>query len=153
MRDRFHMSFPTKWDVILFFVEVASVLEITPCTSEPCVVGICIYPVGGHTFECICGDGFTGDLCDIGENCMFSFPYILYNEIGFYFRGDAFEEPGPCGSDPCFTGSCVNGDDRFDCVCPDGYTGVTCDHRKKIAHMYLQGHPAAYQSNVCFIKL
>lgn len=54
-------------------------------------------------YQCNCQAGFTGPNCDINID--------------------------ECSGSPCVNGRCVDGVNRYDCVCNDGYWGTYCEKK------------------------
>ncbi|XP_055978752.1 basement membrane-specific heparan sulfate proteoglycan core protein [Sorex fumeus] len=70
----------------------------SPCERQPCQHGGTCMPTGEYEFQCLCRDGFKGDLCEHEEN-----PCLL---------------PAPC----LHGGTCRGAH----CICPPGYSGPRC---------------------------
>lgn len=69
------------------------------CASNPCVHGNC--SVSGVTYSCTCAFGFAGVNCD--------------------------QKTDVCEKHLCANGgTCLQGPDRYACLCPDNYTGPLC---------------------------
>ncbi|XP_049631522.1 basement membrane-specific heparan sulfate proteoglycan core protein [Suncus etruscus] len=70
----------------------------SPCERQPCQHGGTCMPTGEYEFQCLCQDGFKGDLCEHEEN-----PCLL---------------PAPC----LHGGTCHG----TRCLCPPGFSGLRC---------------------------
>lgn len=72
---------------------------VDTCASNPCVHGNC--SVSGVTYSCACAFGFAGVNCD--------------------------QKTDVCENHLCANGgTCLQGPDRYACLCPDNYTGPLC---------------------------
>ncbi|XP_034945316.1 protein crumbs isoform X2 [Chelonus insularis] len=127
--------------------------NINECESNPCLFGTCKDRIGGYT--CECDEGFEGDHCqhDIDE-CMQYQP--CQHGSCTDGRADYY-----CSCDPLYGGkncsvaligcqgnACHNGgtcwpylvnetEHKFNCTCPSGFHGDTCDH---VTTMSLSGN-------------
>ncbi|XP_058409147.1 basement membrane-specific heparan sulfate proteoglycan core protein isoform X9 [Diceros bicornis minor] len=72
--------------------------DSSPCERQPCQHGATCLPAGEYEFQCLCPDGFKGDLCEHEEN--------------------------PCQlQEPCLHGGTCQG---TRCLCPPGFSGPRC---------------------------
>nr|XP_023491330.1 basement membrane-specific heparan sulfate proteoglycan core protein isoform X9 [Equus caballus] len=72
--------------------------DSSPCEPQPCQHGATCMPAGEYEFQCLCQDGFKGDLCEHEEN--------------------------PCQlREPCLHGGTCRG---THCLCPPGFSGPRC---------------------------
>ncbi|XP_053776217.1 basement membrane-specific heparan sulfate proteoglycan core protein isoform X1 [Desmodus rotundus] len=72
--------------------------DSSPCEGQPCQNGATCFPAGEYEFQCLCRDGFKGDLCEHEEN--------------------------PCQlREPCLHGGTCQG---THCLCPPGFFGPRC---------------------------
>ncbi|KAI4587988.1 hypothetical protein MJG53_002396 [Ovis ammon polii x Ovis aries] len=79
---------------------VGQCYDSSPCERQPCHHGATCMPAGEYEFQCLCRDGFKGDLCEHEEN--------------------------PCQlHEPCLHGGTCQG---TRCLCPPGFSGPRCQH-------------------------
>ncbi|XP_046324592.1 basement membrane-specific heparan sulfate proteoglycan core protein isoform X2 [Marmota monax] len=72
--------------------------DSSPCERQPCQHGATCMPAGEYEFQCLCQDGFKGDLCEHEEN--------------------------PCQlQEPCLHGGTCQG---TRCLCLPGFSGPRC---------------------------
>uniref|UniRef100_A0A8D9E0W6 Protein crumbs n=1 Tax=Cacopsylla melanoneura TaxID=428564 RepID=A0A8D9E0W6_9HEMI len=128
-------------------------ININECESNPCRWGACIDKVGGYV--CECEPGFEGDNCevDINECDRFSpckHGSCIDKRASYYCdcvpqyggKNCSVELTGCSGPDTCLNGgSCKpylvdETEHRFNCTCPNGYHGKTCE---KITTMSFNG--------------
>ncbi|XP_075802672.1 basement membrane-specific heparan sulfate proteoglycan core protein isoform X4 [Microtus pennsylvanicus] len=77
---------------------VGQCYDSSPCERQPCRNGATCMPAGEYEFQCLCQDGFKGDLCEHEEN--------------------------PCQlQEPCLNGGTCRG---TRCLCPPGFSGPRC---------------------------
>ncbi len=76
--------------------------EINECVSNPCINGDCVD--GINLYACNCNEGWTGYNCDVYEGCS--------------------SNPSQNG------GTCMQGEDTFDCVCAYRFAGTFCEISK-----------------------
>nr|XP_058908989.1 basement membrane-specific heparan sulfate proteoglycan core protein isoform X11 [Kogia breviceps] len=77
---------------------VGQCYDSSPCERQPCRNGATCMPAGEYEFQCLCPDGFKGDLCEHEEN--------------------------PCQlHEPCLHGGTCQG---TRCLCPPGFSGPRC---------------------------
>ncbi|KAK2896631.1 hypothetical protein QQF64_005850 [Cirrhinus molitorella] len=108
------------------------------CSPNPCLNGgQC--EEKKDKFKCKCPKQFSGRRCDRGKRvckrgtCGAGF-CLLTPTPPYYkckcippFAPPNCKIPTPCEPNPCQNnGKCVDDDDDFDCVCPDGYSGQYC---------------------------
>ncbi|XP_071493021.1 uncharacterized protein [Diadema antillarum] len=123
------------------FQGIVCEVDYDECLSDPCLNGAqCVDLVDG--FACTCPDGFSGELCesDVEEcasdpcqnnaTCLEPTPgaYLCSCTAGFF--GTNCEHVDYCYSQPCANGAfCITGTSGFQCFCPSGFTGPTCETR------------------------
>ena len=108
------------------------------CTSEPCLRGQCT-SLEGQSFFCICPFGFSGDRCELSNECTLSSPCLnnatcVDKPSGFTclcldgYIGDFCQiDIDDCISDPCINGdNCIDLVNSFSCQCPNNFTGKVC---------------------------
>lgn len=77
---------------------VGQCYDSSPCERQPCRNGATCMPAGEYEFQCLCQDGFKGDLCEHEEN--------------------------PCQlQEPCLNGGTCRG---TYCFCLPGFSGPHC---------------------------
>ncbi|XP_053431699.1 basement membrane-specific heparan sulfate proteoglycan core protein isoform X4 [Nycticebus coucang] len=77
---------------------VGQCYDSSPCERQPCQHGATCLPAGEYEFQCLCQDGFKGDLCEHEEN--------------------------PCQlREPCLHGGTCQG---TRCLCLPGFSGPRC---------------------------
>ena len=76
---------------------------MAPCDSDPCQNGgVCFTGQDNQDYTCICLFGWGGTNCEIATNF--------------------------CDSSPCQNGAtCVDQAQGYECQCPQGFTGPTCE--------------------------
>ncbi|XP_038319304.1 basement membrane-specific heparan sulfate proteoglycan core protein isoform X13 [Canis lupus familiaris] len=83
----------------------------SPCERQPCQNGATCMPAGEYEFQCLCLDGFKGDLCELEEN--------------------------PCQlREPCLHGGTCQG---TRCLCPPGFSGLRCQQGTVESDWHLEG--------------
>ena len=67
-----------------------------------------------------------------------------------------------CASSPCHNGTCVDGDNKYTCICNRGFTGTNCDQGEKSdltlqckwlrinSNNLLTNHPVIYISLILY---
>ncbi|KAE9415742.1 hypothetical protein Angca_002690 [Angiostrongylus cantonensis] len=93
--------------------------NIDDCARSPCLNNsTCIDELAN--FRCICLPGFTGRTCgvDIGK-LMLTYDALVYY-VSSFFADD-------CAGNPCLNGAtCVDGTNRYECLCKSGFSGRDC---------------------------
>ncbi|XP_067431784.1 hyaluronan-binding protein 2-like [Thunnus thynnus] len=117
--------------------------ESNVCDSNPCFNGGSCQSKSDTKFTCLCLEPYIGKRCqrvrNVCENvkCGRGDCVVNLKKPPFYeckckppFQGpDCKSLPlSPCEPNPCQNGgSCIKGNRRFRCACPDGYTGRFCE--------------------------
>ncbi len=117
--------------------------EVNQCQNE----GTCVDNENG-TFSCECAEGFEGELCEtetdttppglcnpnpcLNNGFCFEFGTQFFCSCVPPFSGTLCEIENilpQCAPNPCLNGgTCTdNNDNTFDCECPTGYDGDTCE--------------------------
>ncbi|XP_050718960.1 uncharacterized protein LOC126999882 isoform X3 [Eriocheir sinensis] len=126
------------------------------CAEGVCRAGNCTLQQDPPGYSCQCHDGYYGDSCEHHNPCLPENPCqppgkCLNNSDGSYTCEclHGFYGPNCTMLDPCMAVSenpCVNGgvcvrrskllqnsagekSQQYECVCPEGYYGVTCEHQ------------------------
>ncbi|VDM62331.1 unnamed protein product [Angiostrongylus costaricensis] len=93
--------------------------NIDDCARSPCLNNsTCIDELAN--FRCICLPGFTGRTCgvDIGK-LMLTYDTLAHH-LSNFFADD-------CAVNPCLNGAtCVDGTNRYECLCKSGFSGRDC---------------------------
>uniref|UniRef100_A0A667ZVR9 trypsin n=1 Tax=Myripristis murdjan TaxID=586833 RepID=A0A667ZVR9_9TELE len=121
----------------------ASLLFAGVCDPNPCLNGGSCTIGSNSNFECLCPEPYTGKKCQRVKNvcqdvkCGRGDCVVDVKNSPFYsckcnppFQGaDCKSLPSsPCEPNPCQNGgSCVKGNRRFRCVCPNEYAGRFCE--------------------------
>ncbi|XP_044193800.1 hyaluronan-binding protein 2-like [Thunnus albacares] len=117
--------------------------ESNVCDPNPCFHGGSCQSKSDTKFTCLCLEPYIGKRCqrvrNICENvkCGRGDCVVNLKKPPFYeckckppFQGPDCKSlpPSPCEPNPCQNGgSCIKGNRRFRCACPDGYTGRFCE--------------------------
>ncbi|XP_039991868.1 hyaluronan-binding protein 2 [Xiphias gladius] len=116
--------------------------ESNVCDPNPCFNGGSCQSKSNTELECLCSEPYVGKRCqkvrNICENvrCGHGDCVVNLNKHPFYeckckppYQGPNCNSlpASPCEPNPCQNGgSCIRGQRRFRCACPDGYTGRFC---------------------------
>ena len=81
---------------------------------------------------CECEDGYMGDLCEEGMQCMLTYLTELTDLMNRCFGCcHCTIEINECDSDPCQnSGTCIDQLNGFVCRCEDGYDGDFCENSR-----------------------
>nr|CAH7754904.1 unnamed protein product [Callosobruchus chinensis] len=119
--------------------------NINECDSNPCHYGTCTDKIGGYV--CECEDGYEGEHCEIDiDECEKYKPCIqgtCIDKVANYYCKCASGYGGKncsvaltgCENKPCLNkGVCwpylvEETQHRFNCTCPNGYHGLTCEQK------------------------
>nr|XP_020640280.1 protein crumbs homolog 1 [Pogona vitticeps] len=153
-------------------------LEVDECVSDPCLNGgTCLNMIG--KYECICPLEYTGihceedinechiNPCQNGGTCENSFGnYTCHcppgEEDGIFYGGwNCTDVLLGCVQHKCQNeGVCIpqlrNGQHRFSCLCPAGYTGVHCEIMTTLSFQgngFLQVHSATAPTQDYFYNI
>ncbi|XP_052828928.1 protein crumbs isoform X1 [Octopus bimaculoides] len=108
--------------------------EKNPCQHN----STCDNIVGSYFCDCIPELGFEGKSCDIPSchniHCHYGSECIVTDDAWFclcpkYFEGVFCQCKGPCISEPCQNGTCIQDctAQNYTCQCADGFEGRLCD--------------------------
>ncbi|TNN03745.1 hypothetical protein fugu_000774 [Takifugu bimaculatus] len=111
-------------------------LDNNVCDPNPCFNGGSCQMKSGGEFECFCLEPYVKNLCE-NVRCGYGDCVVNLKKHPYYeckckppFQGpNCMTLPAsPCEPNPCKNGaSCIKGDRRFQCACPEGYTGKFCE--------------------------
>nr|Q05793.1 RecName: Full=Basement membrane-specific heparan sulfate proteoglycan core protein; Short=HSPG; Contains: RecName: Full=Endorepellin; Contains: RecName: Full=LG3 peptide; Flags: Precursor [Mus musculus]AAA39911.1 perlecan [Mus musculus] len=98
---------------------VGQCYDSSPCERQPCRNGATCMPAGEYEFQCLCQDGFKGDLCEHEEN--------------------------PCQlHEPCLNGGTCRG---ARCLCLPGFSGPRCQQGAGYGVVESDWHPEGSGGN------
>lgn len=98
---------------------VGQCYDSSPCERQPCRNGATCMPAGEYEFQCLCQDGFKGDLCEHEEN--------------------------PCQlQEPCLNGGTCRG---TRCLCLPGFSGPRCQQGAGYGVVESDWHPEGSGGN------
>ncbi|XP_030109089.1 basement membrane-specific heparan sulfate proteoglycan core protein isoform X1 [Mus musculus] len=98
---------------------VGQCYDSSPCERQPCQNGATCMPAGEYEFQCLCQDGFKGDLCEHEEN--------------------------PCQlHEPCLNGGTCRG---ARCLCLPGFSGPRCQQGAGYGVVESDWHPEGSGGN------
>lgn len=122
--------------------------NINECESSPCLSGTCIDKIGGY--KCECEVGFEGvhcqseiDECKTYQPCKHGTcfdkraDWRCYCESGYGGKNCSVPLIG-CQGNACHNGgTCLpylidETEHRFNCTCPNGFHGATCENVSRI---------------------
>ena len=109
--------------------------QCNDCKTNPCKNGGECVCTEGDIYQCRCPNGFEGNQCQLVTQ-SYSIPQCsacpnntncTTNATSGY-TGYKCEERVSCLSEPCQNGgTCIDTDKGFNCSCPIGFTGETCN--------------------------
>ncbi|KAK0154760.1 Protein crumbs 1 [Merluccius polli] len=112
------------------------------CEPNPCLNGGLCQDLF-HLHRCVCPDGWAGRRCSLFADTCASGPCVHGNcsvsgagydctcDFG-YTGGDCEAEVDVCEGHLCAHGAtCLQGPDRYACLCAENYTGPLCNELKK----------------------
>ena len=106
-----------------------SYLDIDDCQPNPCKNdGVC--EDGANSFTCNCAHGFIGEDCNIGMRQFLLEVTCIWNQIQILYQYPYLYliDIDDCIGDPCQSGgTCIDEVASFQCKCPVGFTGLTCE--------------------------
>lgn len=136
-------------------------LEKNPCFPNTCKNGgSCSHNDDGKS-ECICRTGYKGDKCQFlnscvpspclnGGNCRQVDDQRFTCECSIQFKGPLCQYSTICSRMPCNNGgTCRESeeDGNFQCICPKGFIGKTCDERPCAPNPCLNGGTCIEEGN------
>ena len=112
------------------------------CHPNPCRNGgICTGTNDVDGFECTCREGYKGKSCEgkAEKEIYLKFVYnFLVHVLPLSKLGNfSFSAVNQCSPNPCKNGAlCIEKGTKYECTCPLGYKGVTCEGKVKCRMEY-----------------
>uniref|UniRef100_UPI00358F4C93 protein jagged-1b-like n=1 Tax=Myxine glutinosa TaxID=7769 RepID=UPI00358F4C93 len=133
-RDPWQCNCETNWGGLLCDKDLNYCGTHLPCRNS----GTCINTEPDE-YDCVCGDGYSGQNCEIADHACLSEPCAnggscFENPAGFeclcasgWTGVTCIDNIDECSSNPCgHGGTCIDRIDGFDCLCPPQWMGSTC---------------------------
>jgi Notch 1 len=117
---------PTIWTCVCEpgWTGIQCKLGINECLSNPCLnAGVCID--GVNEYRCVCLTGYTGVNCQIAVNPCSSVP--CRNNGTDSSRCSQTSNIRLLFVRSFVSGTCLNNIASFSCLCPIGWTGISCE--------------------------
>lgn len=135
---------------------------LDPCAGSPCGPGECV-PVESKYFFCRCPTGLKGPHCNLttashcdaapcqnGGTCQdLDSTFVCRCAPDYVGNRCQQKRRSPCEGEPCLNGAtCINvDDDKYQCWCPDGFSGPACEHSES------KSVPNGYTVLVAFLSI